>query len=479
MRLQTPGNEVPLEAILRQDFYSFVQATFPIVSPGAAMLGNWHLEALTHVLDEVRKGTIKRLIITVPPRSLKSICASVALPAFILGHDPTKRIICVSYSDHLARKHANDCRALMKHPRYRRIFPGTQISPRKDTELELTTTKGGSRLTTSVGGTLTGRGGSLVIIDDPIKPQDAFSDIARDNLIQWYGHTLLSRLDNKANDAIIIVMQRVHVDDLVGHVLEQGGWHHLDLPAIADVEQLIPLGGGRIHHRKIGDLLHPEREPLEELEKLKREMGSASFSAQYQQQPVPAGGNLIKWNWFKRYDHLPPTKADDRIIMSWDTATSGRELADFSACVVLYVQDERVFILDVVRERLEYPDLRRRVMEVRGRWHDIAPASALVIENKGSGMSLIQDLKRDGIYPLAHDPDRDKAIRMAAETPRIESGSVFLPNQAGWMDDFRLELMAFPQGRHDDQVDAFSQGLFYIREMARRRSYTRPVLGHY
>jgi hypothetical protein len=374
-------------AVIGTNFYAFVRAAFPIVSAGERLLSNWHLQAMTCQLGQVAKGMLRRLIITVPPRSLKSICASVALPAFALGHRPTRRIICVSYSESLARKHANDCRALMRSPFYRRIYPGTRISPAKDTETEVMTTARGSRLATSVGGTLTGRGGDLVIIDDPLKPQEAHSESSRESLKQWYSHTLLSRLDHKSEDAIIIVMQRLHLDDLVGHVLQQGGWTHLNLPAIAEEDSIIPLGDNRQHTRKVGDLLHPERESQAALDELKAAMGSMEFAAQYQQAPVPIGGNLIKWSWFKFYDTPPTPQSGDRLIVSWDTALSSTQLADYSACVVLLARRETIYILDVIRARLEYPELRRAAISQHNRWRQFASAYELLIEKKGSGLS--------------------------------------------------------------------------------------------
>ena len=159
----------------------------------------------------------------IPPRNLKSICSSVALPAFLLGHNPTKKIICVSYSDDLAAKFSNDCRAVMRSDWYKQTFPRARIDKAKDTESEVRTTERGYRLATSVGGTLTGRGGDIIIIDDPIKPQDAQSKSVRDKTIQWYENTLLSRLDDKVHGAIVVVMQRLHLDDLAGHLLERGG----------------------------------------------------------------------------------------------------------------------------------------------------------------------------------------------------------------------------------------------------------------
>ena len=442
-----------------EHLYPFVQASFPVVSGGQKLLPNWHIEAMADALCQVIEGKIHRLIITVPPRSLKSICASVCLPAFALGRDPTRKIICVSYSEALARKHAGDFRALMRSEFYREVFPGAKISPNKDTELEVMTTERGVRLATSVGGALTGRGGDLVTIDDPLKPQDAHSESARQSLLQWYSHTLLSRLDHKSEGAIIIVMQRLHPEDLVGHVLEQGGWHHINLPAIAEEESRIALGPNRIHYRKVGELLHPARENRKALDELKAAMGSMEFTAQYQQAPVPLGGNLIKWSWFKFYQIPPIPQSGDKLIVSWDTALTSNELGDYSACVVLLARGETIYVLDVFRQRLEYPELKRAVIARHEGWRNVASSYALCIEKKGSGLSIIQDLQRDQIYAIGVEPEGDKIMRMVAQTPQIEAGAVHLPKEAPWLDDFKKEILSFPKSKNDDQVDAFSQAL--------------------
>lgn len=447
-----------IDAAIRSDFYSFLQSAFPIVSPGTNLLLNWHLEAMTAALSKVMRGETRRLIITVPPRSLKSICASVALPAFILGHNPTKRIVCVSYSDVLARKHANDTRALLRSRLYQRLFPETRVSSSKDTESEVMTTARGFRLSTSVGGTLTGRGGDLIVIDDPMKPQDAQSETARRNVLEWYSNTLLSRLDSKTSGGIVVVMQRLHLEDLVGHLLKEEGWTHLNLPAIAEFDEIIPLDGNRLYRRVRDNVLHPERENLAALNELKSAMGSMEFSAQYQQAPVPIGGNIVKWSWFQFYQEPPPLKSSDRVIVSWDTALTSNELSSYSACVILQVRKETVYILDVFRARLEFPALRRKVIEIHERWRH-SPNYCLLIENKGSGTSLIQELRLHDIYPIREKPEGDKIMRMYAQTSRIEAGSVFLPKSAPWLDEFRHELLAFPHAPHDDQVDAFSQAL--------------------
>src|SRR6202051_3122815 len=167
-----------LQALLRNDFRVFVEKVFLTLTPGQTYIRSWHIDAIAYRLERIRRGEIKRLIINMPPRSLKSITASVAFPAFVLGHDPTRRIICVSYSGDLAKKHANDFRAVMEDGWYREIFPGTRIG-QKDSESEIELTARGFRLATSVGGTLTGRGGQLIVVDDPLEPDGALSDNTR------------------------------------------------------------------------------------------------------------------------------------------------------------------------------------------------------------------------------------------------------------------------------------------------------------
>jgi hypothetical protein len=193
-----------LELKLRNDLMTFIHRTFRTVASAQRYHHNWHLEAVAWHLEQCAKGVIKRLLITLPPRSLKSICASVAYPAWVLGHDPTARIICASYSENLAAKHSLDCRAVMESDWYRRIFPPARISREKNTELNFLTTRQGYRYATSVGGTLTGRGGNLIIIDDPIKPEDALSEAKRSAVNEWFDRTLYSRLDDKRNDTIVL-----------------------------------------------------------------------------------------------------------------------------------------------------------------------------------------------------------------------------------------------------------------------------------
>jgi len=463
-----PRANLVLDAALRRDLVSFVQKVFGTVSPGVPFLPNWHIEAMCHELAKVVSGETKRLIITIPPRHLKSICSSVALPAWVLGHDPTRRVICVSYAQELAVKHGNDCRAVMSSDWYQRLFRGTKIDDAKNTETEIMTTKRGFRLSTSVGGILTGRGGNMIIIDDPLKPADAMSDTARERHIEWYSTTLISRLDNKEEDAIVVVMQRLHEGDLVGHLLQDRGWKHLSLPAIAETEQQIEIGPGQYHTRQIGDVLHPTRESRDVLDNIKTGMGSATFAAQYQQTPVPPGGNMIDWNWFRLYEPNS-NRPFEQIVMSWDTAIKATEISDFSVGTVWGSVCDFYYLLDLIRVRLDYPALRRKVAELYSQHlHTQYPRPILLIEDAGSGTSLIEDLRERNIRAIPIKPEADKVVRMSAQSAKIEAGEVFLPRHAKWLEDLRTEILAFPNGVHDDQVDSISQALHWMSRPRRK-----------
>ena len=433
---------------------SFVRKCFHVLAPSAIFHMNWHICAIAYCLEQVRLGNIKRLIITVPPRSLKSIMCSVAFPAFVLGHDPAKRLIVVSYGADLAIKHGNDFCAVVNSVEYRAIFPGMRISAMKNTQTEVITTRNGFRLAISVDGALTGRGGDIIIIDDPIAALAAvLSQKSRDHVVEWYFNTLLSRLDDKQNDAIVLVMQRLHEDDLAGVLLRGSDeWTVLSLPAIAEQDEQIPIGNGQIHFRHAGDVLHPERESRAVLESLRAELGAEYFAAQYQQQPVAPGGAMIKRAWVRRYDQPPQSGPT---IQSWDVANKQGEENDYSVCTTWLVHENRYYLIDVLRGRFDFPTLRTKVSE-HAKLHK---ASHILIEDAGIGTALIQELKTAHLSVIAVKPEYDKKIRMAIQSGKFESGQVFFPKEAPWLADLEAELFAFPSGRHDDQVDSISQAL--------------------
>src|SRR5438874_7482975 len=213
-------------AVMRSDLHGFIERCFAELNPDTEFKDNWHLAVIAHALEQVRLGNIIRLIINLPPRSLKSLCASVIFSAWLLGHHASSQIICTSYAQDLSNKLASDCRRLMMSNIYKAIFPTRLVSQHPALQ-ELVTTENGFRLATSIGGVLTGRGADYLIIDDPLKPDEAMSDSERRKVNYWYDHTLLTRLNDKRHGRIVIIMQRLHEDDLVGHVLDKEDWHVL------------------------------------------------------------------------------------------------------------------------------------------------------------------------------------------------------------------------------------------------------------
>jgi predicted phage terminase large subunit-like protein len=460
-----------MRAILATDFRAFVEYVFGLLRPGTPFKPNWHIDAMAHKVSQVASGELKRLIIAVPPRHLKSIIASVALPAWYLGHNPSERVVCVSYSAELAKTHANDFRRVVTDPTYQAVFPKMVVA--RETDSEIHTTLRGRRYATSIQGTLTGRGGNLFIIDDPLKPGDAISEVSRERVIEWYRSTLVTRPDDKQAARIMVVMQRIHVEDLVGYLLDNdAGFEVLSLPAVAQSTTTHDLGGGRTHVREKGDLLHPTHEPVEVLREIKKNMGAMLFSAQYQQAPEPAGGKIIKRKMLRYYSELErlPT---DRIVLSWDIALSEQEAGDYSACVVLLNRSDLYYVLEVVRGKFPFDKLKDKIIEVKERY---GKAASLVIEDGGISYGLIQSLREKHINVVDYKPKGDKEERLISQIDLFEGGSVLLPKDAPWLEEFVSELLSFP-GRHDDQVDALAQGLAWRREAWKPPLVQRRAIG--
>jgi predicted phage terminase large subunit-like protein len=453
--LATAQNLRLVHALCRTDFVSFVQKAFCTLSPGSVLRMNYHLWALAYHLELVRCGKIKRLIINFPPRTLKSLMTSVAFPAFVLGHDPSKRFIVVSYGLDLAIKLNNDFRRIIDAPSYQSLFPLMQTAGAKNTELEVSTTRSGYRLAASIEGALTGRGGDILIVDEPLKPSEALKKGGRDGVNNWFCNTLLSRLDNMSTGAIIVVMQRLHDDDLVGMLLRSSEkWVHLKLPAIAETEEKIQIGPDKFHIRRINDILHPERMPRSELES-RRTLDPETFAAHYQQTPIPPGGIIIRRPWVRYYDVLPIRNPSSVVLQSWDTGYMEGESHAWSVCTTWLIQDGKFYLMDVLRERLEYPTLRTRAI---AHAHTYNP-NKIVIEDVGLGTGLIQDLRKVSLPVIAVRPERNKKTRAQIQAAKFEAGLVFFPKQAPWLSDYEAEIFAFPNVRFDDQLDSTSQAL--------------------
>lgn len=445
-----------LKFALSRDFMSFTDRGVREITQGGSLNYNWHLEAIAWELMKVMSGDTKRLIINLPPRSLKSLMVSVLFPAFWLGRDPRKKIFGISYGNELAAKHARDCQSIMQSNWYRMTFPGTRISRIADSSIH--TVKSGFRRATSINATLTGLGGDCFIIDDPLKPIDAQSEPLRNAVNDWISHTLISRLDDKARGSIIVVMQRVHQHDLTGYLIENfpETWTLLSLPAIAREEELVQVGPDRFHARQPGEALHPARESLEVLETLRRELGSDHFEGQYQQSPVPPGGAMVKRDWLQYYDVLPDRTYPARVIQSWDTAVKNGAQNDYSVCTTWLTVGNKFYLMDLVRERFEYPGLKQAAMRLA----DKHKPNVILIEDASTGSPLAQELRQAGMYAVRLIPvEHDKVARLYVQQAKFEAGLVFFPRHAPYLGTLEAELLSFPQSKYADQVDSITQAL--------------------
>lgn len=451
-----------LRQALRESLKAFVQKAF-LSLYGFPMDWNWHHDVICDALVREYTGGRCRLIINVPPRSLKSFICSVAYPAWVMGQNPRMKIIGVSYSQELSTKFCREQRTLMQMPWYKKTFPGTRINPKKAGETEFETTAGGFRLATSTGGTLTGRGGDLIIVDDPIKPQDALSETVRNNANHWLDNTLMTRLDDKQTGKMVMIMQRLHEHDSTGHLLEKGGWTHHSLPAIAQEDEEWMLRNGVIIARKAGELLHPNREPQNVLDDLRRDLGKINFSAQYLQLPLPLAGNLMKREWLRYYD-TAPLHLPFRTVISIDTSMKEGAHNDWTVITVWHKTGDTFYLLHVHRERLSFPRLHAVLSTLQKQYQP----RKILIEDTGAGTSLLQQLKEERISCIGIKPHGDKVERMQAASIAFEQGNVLFPKSAPWLDELEREILGFPSTRHDDQVDSVSQFLNWALTDGRR-----------
>ncbi len=445
---------------------TFTQRAFHTIDPGATYLHNWHIDAISEYLTACYNRDIKRLIINIPPRYMKSISVTVAWPAWLLGKNPDEKILAASYSQQLSTKHSLDCRHLIQSSWYNDVFPGVVLSKDENQKTRFETTQKGHRIATSVGGSSTGEGGNILIVDDPHNPTQANSDVQRETALTWFDQTFSSRLNNKKDGVIVVVMQRLHTKDLTGHLLEKGGWEQLCLPAIAEKKQIIHIGGF-YKERQQDEVLHIEREGLPELDIVKRELGSYAFAGQYQQQPAPLGGGIFKNEWWRYYDLLPKMKYS---IIIADTAMKTDEQHDYSVFMLWGLgEDNNLYLIDMLRGKWEAPQLLIRLVSFWNKHKADANIKLrnMAIEDKASGTGLIQTIKQQYKIPVKgiKRDTKDKVSRAISVTPHIESGYVFLNKHGAWLSDLLAETSVFPNGQHDDQVDTISDGIDQLKNM--------------
>jgi len=414
-----------------------------------------HLTALADALEAIERGELKRLIVAIPPRCGKSEMISLRFPCWYLALHPADYIVQAGYAQSISLTHSRQARDIFISPEMAKLFPNVhhrpekagqeQIIPERQAAHEWGTKQGGSYYAVGIGGGLTGRGFNIGIIDDPVKDEEeASSKVIRDKVWDWYQTVFRTRAEPGA--AIIVVMTRWHLDDLVGRLQKLADadpgadqWRIIKFKAITD-----------------GQALWPERYPLEVLGQIRSSIGSMAFESLYQGSPTTAEGNIIKREWWKYYQVRP---GFTRIIHSWDTAFKDKKTNDYSVCSTWGEAENGYYLLDVWRHKVEFPELKRTVINLNER----DKPSAILVEDAASGQSLIQELKRGTRLPILEvKPDKSKQARLNAVTPLIEAGRVFLPEAASWLFDFIEELSAFPNGEFDDQCDSTAYALTYL-----------------
>lgn len=439
------------------NFLPFVRQMWP------AFIAGRHHKIMADAFERIANGTLKRLIINMPPRHTKSEFASFLLPAWFMGKFPHKKVIQTAHTADLAVGFGRKVKNLLDGDDYARVFPQTKLAADSKASGKWATSKGGEYFALGVGGAVTGKGADLLIIDDPHSEQEAtmaaFNPEIYDKVYEWYTSGPRQRL--QPNGAIVLVMTRWAKRDLTGQIMKKAAeragvdeWEVIEFPAI------MPSGNP----------LWPEFWSLAELEAVKAEIPVGKWNAQYMQQPTSEEGALIKRAWWKEWPHEDPPPCE-AIIQSWDTAFLKTQRSDYSACttwgVFMHLDREKgvkvpnVILLDAYKEKLEFPELKAKAKE---KYWEYEP-DQLVVEKKASGAPLIFELRAMGLPVTEFTPSRgnDKIARVNSISDLFSSGCVWYP-PTRWAEEVIEECAAFPAGDHDDYVDSVSQALIRFRQ---------------
>jgi len=447
------------EYVLRNNLSCYTNKVFNFLNPGNQYYSSWHIDLITEYLNEVEKGRIKRLIINIPPRCLKSVCASVAWTSWLLGRKPSSRIITASYSAAISTKLSLDTRFVLESEWYRSLFPKTRISKKHNRKTKFLTSEHGFRMASSVGGSITGEGADYLIVDDPHNPTHMHSEKMRNKAIDWFTNTFSSRLNNRKEGKIIVIMQRLHAEDLCGYLLgnQKSEWELLKIPLVSNSEKIYSIGSVSYIRCK-NEVINNHLFSNDTVSKLIAEIGEANFEAQYQQQPVSNFNSFLSEESFCYYDHLP--EDFENIYQSWDTAVKISEDSDYSAYTCWGEKNGKYYLIFFINERLEYPDLKKRIIAEYNKYNPVK----LIIEDKSSGQSIIQDLKRENIKNIeAIKPTKDKVSRFASVIEMFDNHKVMFPKTNHKFRIVKDALLKFPAIKHDDLVDSVSQFLNYIK----------------
>jgi predicted phage terminase large subunit-like protein len=483
---------------LENNFYYFMQQAWPWIEGNKEFVPGWHIEVICEHLEESFSGKVKDLLINMPPRCMKSTIIAVGFPAWSWTKDPSLQFLFTSYALSLSKRDSRKCPRLIESPWYQKYWGHKfKLTGDSNTVLRFDNTAMGYRIASSVGGAVTGEGGDFIVSDDPNAAKSAQSETIRESTNDWWDHAMSTRLNDPKTGRIIVVMQRLHVQDMAGHLLAQDNEDlvHLCLPMEFERDQqciTVPLKSTKGKRwkdprKKEGDLLWPNRFGTKELMKLKLKLASEyAIAGQLQQRPAPAEGGIFKEHWFKIWD-LPEPPNLEIIMQSWDTALSKEADACYSACTTWGVFKDNngianIILLNLWRGRVEYPDLRKMAQRLAANYHDVdfdnpssygPPPDVVLIEAQANGLSLIQDLAAAGIPVSRFNPRKygDKVSRARLASILIEGGRVWLPAIPPNYDYLReysetmLEACCmFPNAESNDLVDSMTQTLIRLKE---------------
>lgn len=471
MRAITTSYRLQLErALCASSLRCFVEAAWPIVVPGTAFVPGWHLDAICLHLEAVwPQRRIRNLLINIPPRHAKSLIVDVFWPAWLWTLEPHLRFLSASYAAGLATRDSVKCRRLVESPWYRERWPNVRMLDDQNQKTRFDLAAGGYRLATSVGAATTGEGGHIRILDDPHNVLEAHSPIKRARAVLWHDEAWSSRTDgDPAQAASVVVMQRVHEKDLSAHLLAQGGWEHLCMPAEYEGPRAPTSIGWTDPRRTPGELLWPGFFTPDVMRDLKKRLGSYGEAGQLQQRPAPLQGGMLDRSWWKRWTVLPKFRM---LVSSWDLSNSEvpAEGSSFVVGQLWGVAGADRYLVDQVRARMSPLTTENAIRDTNVKWAAAhGQLAAWLIEKKAAGPGVIERLRKvlSGITPIT--PIGSKEERVAAISPQVEAGNVWIPSSAPWVSDFVEECAAFPRGANDDQVDTATQALSWIDRVGAR-----------
>lgn len=474
--------------LCKRSLVDYLRLAWPIVEPATEYTHGWHIDAIAEHLTAATNGEIRNLIINMPPRHMKSLLCAVFWFTWVWTFRPSSRWLFASYSAGLSIRDSVKCRRVIEHPWYQARFGNVyQLTGDQNQKSRFENNKTGLRMATGVGGAATGEGGDFIVVDDPVKALDAHSAAAREGANSWWDETMSTRGNNPATVVKVVIMQRLHEQDLTGHLIERmktDGQHyeHLCLPAEYErqEQQRITAIGWKDPRTEPGQLLWPERFGPAELKDLKGSLGSYGVAGQLQQRPAPDEGGIFKKVWWRYWRPLgvamPPVQVQmadgsyveiepdelpvrfDEQIQSWDMSFKDTKSSDFVAGQVWGRKGANKYLLDFFLERADIVDSIAAILRLTGKWPD---AIGKLVEDKANGPAVISMLKNrvTGMIPV--DPQGGKVVRAYAVQPQVEAGNVYLPHPAlfGWVDTFRTSCAGFPNLAHDDDVDAMTQAL--------------------